>query len=174
MKNTFIYALCDPSTGLTRYIGKANAPEVRLRRGHIPDARNGEKSHLYCWIRSLLNIGKLPKLEVLFSIPVADWQFWEKFMIDGFRKQGHDLVNLTPGGDGGIGGPNFKGRKHTSETRQKIRLALQGRPSPTRGVPHTAETRAKISASHTGKPHPYKKRFLTKPLILSTISNERD
>ena len=54
------------------------------------------------------------------------------------------LRNLTGGGEGG--GP-MKGRQHSEETKQKMRLTKLGKK-------HTAEERENMSKAHLGKPNP--------------------
>jgi hypothetical protein len=64
--------------------------------------------------------------------------------------EGHELVNLTDGGEGCSGlvrGPR------TEKHRRQLGIAHIGN-TYRRGATHTAETRAKMSASHTGKPLP--------------------
>jgi len=46
----------------------------------------------------------------------------EKFYIKSFNSKNHQIgYNICDGGEGGIGGPNFKGHKHTEETKEKMR-----------------------------------------------------
>lgn len=45
---------------------------------------------------------------------------------------------------------------HTEETKQKIRLAKLGQPSPMKGKKHTEEARRKISEAGKGRPNPNK------------------
>jgi hypothetical protein len=49
----FIYGLCDPRDGRTRYVGQSTDPETRLT-SHIGDAlRSNHKSPLASWLRQL-------------------------------------------------------------------------------------------------------------------------
>ena len=86
-----IYGLYD-SAGQLRYIGKANAPEVRLR-GHMRDAKR-RKTPLYSWI----NKHGQPTLRVLES-DCQDWRASEKRLIAEARERGERLLNLAAGGD---------------------------------------------------------------------------
>ncbi len=108
------------------------------------------------WLRSLLALGMKPTQEILFEVPMWQWQVWEMTIIQWYRALGWIVVNTAEGGDGvtvftdemrakcGLG---FKGRHHTPEARAKIAAGARGRKQ-------SAEQRAKISAAHKGKPHP--------------------
>lgn len=96
-----IYGLRCPLTGSIRYIGKTINPKTRLA-AHICKAKTHQTTH-HCsdWIRSLLNAGLKPSLEVLFEVPGGEaWQLHEKRLIAEHRQQGDDLTNLTGGGEG--------------------------------------------------------------------------
>lgn len=64
--------------------------------------------------------------------------FWEKDLIEEFRKDGFKLYNIAEGGKGGDLGEKvrkkisqkMKGRKFTKEWREKISKALTGRKRP--------------------------------------------
>lgn len=131
---TFIYALNDPKTGLTRYIGKANSPKTRLGN-HLSRCRSPhERCHRSSWIQSLLTEGLEPILEIVKEVPVTDWRYWEKTYIHWYKTLGFDLVNGTEGGDG------CPGAVRSPETRQRISDANKRR-SP--------EMRKKISDAIT-------------------------
>lgn len=81
----------------------------------------------------------------------------ERMLIRGHRYIGHDLCNMTNGGEGTSGlkrsaesiaktSAANRGRKLSIETRAKIGAANLGRVK-------SAETRAKLSDSHKGKKH---------------------
>lgn len=96
----YIYALLCPE-GEIRYIGKSTDPISRLR-AHISKARGGQtKHHASNWIRSLLNAGKRPSVEVIFEVPEGEpWEPYEIRLIAEFKAEGHRLTNATGGGDG--------------------------------------------------------------------------
>jgi len=82
----------------------------------------------------------------------------EKQYIAEYRKRFNKnrLYNISDGGDGGntgnyadINGKNngMYGRKHSEETKQKIRIKRLGKR-------HSLETRAKISKATSGENHP--------------------
>lgn len=144
MNTVFIYALKEPDTGRIRYIGKTSDPGFRLRR-HIAQARKGlEKYRKVRWIRSLLDRGIEPAMEMIDETSESEWPMLEAAYIQFYRDEGCDLVNSTCGGEGfGAVNHNFR-RNFSLETRQKISLAGKGRK-------HSLETRKKMSASRLGK-----------------------
>jgi len=132
--NTFIYALREPDTGEIRYIGKANDLQERLRM-HVEHAYI-EKNHRACWVRSLLEKGKKPIIEIVDEVSFEDWAALEAAYIQFYLEEGCRLVNGTFGGEGfGI---------LSEEVRLKIKMALKGRKI-------SDETRRKMSLAHRGK-----------------------
>lgn len=132
---TFIYSLSDPETGKIRYVGKANNLEYRLKR-HLND---GRRCHRTSWIKSLQARGLKPVIGVLATVPVSQWQFWEREFIRVLRASGAVLVNSTDGGDGWSGG------KHTEQTLRVIREKRR------KNWVWSAESSAKLSASLAGR-----------------------
>lgn len=111
--NVFIYYLSD-SKGNIRYVGKTkNEPRKRLYK-HILECKSEEISHKINWIKSLLNKGERPIIEVIDEVPEGEWQFWEEYWISQLKSWGFQLTNLTIGGDGG------NGYKHTSDSKKKM------------------------------------------------------
>lgn len=96
MERPSIYGLLDPATGEIRYIGKANRPSQRYA-GHIRDARR-RNTPVYCWIRSLEEAGKRPRLKVLVD-GSDDWRRDERVLIASARSRGDRLLNIADGGD---------------------------------------------------------------------------
>ncbi len=163
-----IYALLDPETKATRYIGVTFRGERTRLREHLCRARTGGRSHRDCWIASLLQRKREPIMAVVERGVGSGWQEAERRWIAEARHSGAQLVNLTDGGDGTPGllptaemrakwsatrkGRTYKhirpggmtGRRHSPEAVNKIRAALFGRP-------HSPETRAKLAAAHKGK-----------------------
>lgn len=52
-----------------------------------------------------------------------------------------NFYNLAPGGESGVGGPKFKGHKHTDESRRKISENNKGEKNAFYGKKHTEETK---------------------------------
>lgn len=97
----FIYSLHCPETRKPRYVGKCTNVKQRLA-AHIAKAKGGHTNH-HCahWIRTLLDRGLRPTIHIVEEIPAGgDWQSAEAAAIKRFRDEGHDLTNLTGGGDG--------------------------------------------------------------------------
>ena len=125
----------------------------------LPDD-DSRKAH---WLRSLLKIGLKPTQEILFEVPMWQWQVWEVTLIHWFRCLGFTVVNTSEGGDGLINPTDevrakcalgFKGRHHTAEAREKISAASRGRKMST-------EARSKISAARQREKASGKKRVLS-------------
>lgn len=121
-KTTFIYSLSDPISGHVRYIGKSNNPKQRFTNGHMVCIHHKDKkSKKRSWIKSLVDDGKKPKLDIIDEVDVSDWAFWERHYISLFKSWGFKLTNTTDGGEGGSGCSWNKGKKHTQETINKIK-----------------------------------------------------
>jgi hypothetical protein len=88
-------------------------------------------------------------LEVNVFGELPDWeaaQWWEKRWIKALKDAGYNLVNQTPGGDGG---PTWTGRKHTDATKAKMSLAAKGNKGNL-GRVFSEEHREKLSLSQIG------------------------
>jgi predicted DNA-binding protein YlxM (UPF0122 family) len=116
--NTFIYTLSDES-GNIRYIGKTNTPRKRLY-SHIKECYSNKKSHKISWIKSLLNKGERPIIEIIDIVPENEWKFWEVYWIEQFKQWGFKLTNQTEGGQGG------NGYKHSEESKLKMSISKKG------------------------------------------------
>lgn len=90
-----IYALCHPSTGEIRYIGKAASPGSRLK-SHLRDAKR-RTAPVYRWINKLARAGLAPVMRVLAW--TDDWRTEERLLIAQHRAHGARLLNVADGGD---------------------------------------------------------------------------
>lgn len=133
---TCIYALCDPTSGEIRYIGKTVRPELRIRQ-HVQDAMRGGHDHRSHWIRSL---PAWPVLRLLSVVPDEIALDHERLVIAAYKKIGVRLTNGTEGGEGTLG------CKKSAETRAKISAAKRANQRHC-----TPEEKARISAVHKGK-----------------------
>jgi hypothetical protein len=100
-----VYGLCEPDTGLLRYIGKTANGMRRIRLHFSPSKlkRDG-RTRKANWIRSLLAKGLKPKVVILEEFESeSPLNEQEIFYISYFRFLGCDLTNLTVGGDGAKG-----------------------------------------------------------------------
>lgn len=95
-KKVEIYALTDPATGETRYIGKANDAQKRFK-SHLSETRR--KTPVYCWIGSLRAKGQVPGLKIIAVCDQADWKEVEKSAIADSRQTNAKLLNVAEGGD---------------------------------------------------------------------------
>jgi len=160
MKHWFIYALSDPRTGETRYIGKTTSLEWRLSE-HIQDAVDNVCTMKARWLRGLLQCGSWPEIRVLDDGHDNRWPEAEKYYIRFFREEvGSRLLNMTDGGEGCPGHKHSpesrakmgvrKGSRLTETTRAKIREARAKQVMP----PLSADARRRISESNKGRPRP--------------------
>lgn len=142
MKTVYIYSLSDPESEEIRYVGKTVDPFNRFW-GHIHEAKNnikGKNEDKAKWIKSLLEKGIRPKLDILEEVLTEVWEEKEKEWINKYEREGNNLLNKTKGGKTGIISENCKialsksknrgrkkGTKHSEETKEKIRAkrALQ-------------------------------------------------
>ncbi len=88
-----LYALCHPTTGEIRYIGKADDASKRLK-SHMRDSYR-RRTPLYDWIRSL---GCAPEIRVLERVAREQWPDRERALIAQYRCTCR-LLNLADGGD---------------------------------------------------------------------------
>ncbi len=104
MKTVYIYSLCDPTTKEVRYVGKTANPFNRFW-GHIGEAKNkkkGKNKEKAEWIRSLLDLGIRPELNILEEVLTDEWEEKEIYWIDKCIQDGNNLLNITKGGKTGI------------------------------------------------------------------------
>jgi len=110
------------------YIGKGSSE----RRAHYLSGRNNY------WQKVVAKYGK-PDVQILAHWDTEEEAFdHERLLISCFREFGHELANLTDGGDG------TSGYKQTAEHRRKLRVARLGKPI------HSEEFKQKISDIHKG------------------------
>lgn len=119
MSYVYIYSLSCPKTGQIRYVGKTNNLKKRLF-GHLSLSRKpGKKTHVQCWIGSLLNESINPIIEMLDKVPTDEWVFWEEYWISQIKYWGFELTNKTNGGDG-VDPETNMGRVLSDEHKKKI------------------------------------------------------
>lgn len=118
---TYIYALCDENNNI-RYIGKANDVNTRYKN-HLKESKR-KRTHKEKWINSMLEKGLKPGHFILDECIYSDWILMEEYWIAQAKSWGFNLTNGTSGGDGSDG---FRGKKHTQETKDKLRQISTGR-----------------------------------------------
>jgi len=150
-----VYTLSHPETGEVRYVGITTAELNTRLIQHISVAKRSERhTHKDCWVRSLLDKGLKPTIEVIEEVTVDALNDREVEYIAKFKSDGARLTNSTSGGQA-----NFtvseetkakmseasKGKKKSEDHRKNIGLASSLRR-------HTEETKAKMSVIATGRP----------------------
>jgi hypothetical protein len=147
----YIYALVDPLTLETRYIGKSIRPKERLMN-HCNEQADSWRNR---WLKQLRACGLKPRLRILERIDSREqnWQDVERAWIAYGRSEGWPLTNCTDGGDGVTNLPPevrarmsrvWIGRKHSRETREKIGAASRGRR-------HSSESKEHMRRLMTGR-----------------------
>ena len=107
------------------------------------------------WENVVAKYGK-PDVQILANWNTEEEAFsHEILLIDCFRELGHKLCNLTNGGEGTSGFKRItpiwnKGIPLTKECKQKLSVAMTGRPSWNKGMPHSEEHRKKVSLAKVG------------------------
>ncbi len=122
MNTTHIYTLAHPTTGVIRYVGKANKLGARYAL-HIRKDEHTAKSR---WIQSLKSQGLQPTMEVLDIVPSGEWQFWEMYWIAQLKAWGCTLYN---GDNGGLGSDRL-----SAAIKAQIGDSLRDRPQPEKWV----------------------------------------
>lgn len=142
-----IYTLSDPITGEIRYVGKTVSMLNERLSSHIYNTKRNNTRNT-AWIKSLLKNGNKPVIELIETISDENWQFWEQHYISLFRSYGFNLNNHTLGGD-----LDNTGKKWSPELREKHRLSRLNNPNyKWKKGPMSQETKDKISLSMNGRP----------------------
>ncbi len=132
------------------YIGKGSS----ARRAYYMQGRNNY------WNKIVAKYGK-PTVQVL-----AEWKTeaeafdHEKFLIACFRDMGYELANLTDGGDG------TSGYKQTPEHIEKTRKAKLGKPAYWNiGRKHSEESKLKMRVKLKGRVNSEKQKSIASALF---------
>jgi len=163
VKETIIYAACDPSTMEARYVGKTvYTLSYRLNK-HL---KTTEQNHRANWFRKLASEGTPPVLLEL-EVVAEGWEEAERFWIAYFKFLGARLLNATRGGEGTPGlrwseESKEKQRKNAGKNIEINRKNIQKAIASNVGRKHSAEwvTNRKASqniqkaiASNVGRKH---------------------
>ena len=128
MKPVYIYALKDPDTNETRYIGKTDNLRRRYE-SHIADV-TGDDTHRKRWIKKLKAQGKKPRLEIIEIVTEETWQERERCWIEHYKEQGAKLTNSTEGGLGGTHSQTQEARDKISQARMGIKFTQSHKDKP--------------------------------------------
>jgi hypothetical protein len=137
MKTIYIYTLEHPLTGEIRYVGKTVNPKKRESDHCSKSVQLLNQRHLSKWILSLLNQGLKPKMTIIDSTDLIDWQWLEIYWISQFKTWGFNLTNNAIGGNSNHGfkmSEEFckkqsqlkKGRKQSKEQIDNFRERIKG------------------------------------------------
>lgn len=113
MEKCYIYSLT--SEGVIFYIGKTIDINRRFK-DHKNTAKN-KRNYKERFINKLLLDGKMFEMNILEEVEIGQEDFWEKWWISKISNE-QKLCNTTSGGDGG---DYWLGKKHSEETKDKIR-----------------------------------------------------
>lgn len=161
MQTVKIYALKDPISNIIKYIGRSVNPKNRFKQ-HIFSARkDGKKDIKSAWIRSILDIGLIPIIEIIDECLVDEAITREMYWIKYYMKE-NKLTNQRDYvennylfsestrkkmSDSQKGNRNRLGKGNSEETRKKLSIALAGRISSNKGKTASLETRDKLKAA---------------------------
>lgn len=126
-----IYTLCCPLTGEVRYVGKTHFSLTERLAKHLISFENNRRTQ---WIKSLGSQGMKPIIELVEVVEEGDWVSAEQYWIEQFRQWGFELLNIHPGGKGGVISPQCrksqkrmlhteKGKMHLKMMTAKSKLA---------------------------------------------------
>lgn len=146
MCESYVYALTDPrNEGRFFYIGKGKGYRAV---NHLKPHANRENNSKQATIKAIREVGLEPGVVYLFKgLTDAEACEWEKTLIGFYGRKDlglGNLTNLTNGGDG------TAGRKHSEETKKKMREA--DRSGYKRSVPVSKEAIDRLLASRVGVP----------------------
>lgn len=102
--STAIYALCEEDY-TPRYVGKTDYYLHVRHKAHLRDATK-PRLPVHRWLRKRVSAGHRAVIRLLEYVPAGgDWAAAERWWIAAYRGGGHDLLNLTDGGEGHSGLP---------------------------------------------------------------------
>lgn len=104
-RETYIYALCEPGGVRPHYVGKTQRRFMRRYKEHLSESLTGQRNlPVNRWVRSTYKRGSWVCYKLLETVPAgADWAARERHWIARFRQEGHQILNLTDGGEGLLG-----------------------------------------------------------------------
>lgn len=161
-----IYSLSCPISKEVRYIGFTSRKVLNKRYfEHLRKSILSIKTKKNNWIKSLLNKGLYPIIEIVEEVRKENWQDSERYWIAQFKAWGFNLCNSTDGGEGTLGHKLKKesiikgvlSRKengkpwHSNETIAKMKVAQLGKPK-------SKEAKIKLSKTITGRKMKYARK----------------
>ncbi len=101
-REVLIYALTYPGTDRVRYVGKTvRSPRKRHNEHIAASMKAAPRLPVHRWLKSLYRRGMWSCMWHLERVPEGqDWAERERHWIAKLRADGHELLNLTDGGEG--------------------------------------------------------------------------
>jgi hypothetical protein len=120
------------------------------RRAHSKHDRNKHWKNI---VKKLESNGSTYEVKIVkdglskedaLNLEIERISFWRSF--------GIKLSNMTNGGEGNLGGTSpMKGKKHSDESREKLRKSHLGKSSPKKGIPISDDQKQKMSNALRGR-----------------------
>ncbi len=127
MKKYYIYGL--EYDGVIFYIGKTNDLKTRLCK-HKSSAKL-QRTYKENYINKLIIENKDFKIKIIETVENSKEDEREIYWISYYKSIGHKLCNSTSGGEGG---DYWTGRKHSEETKEKLRQIAYKKISEGNGI----------------------------------------
>ena len=118
-KWTAIYALCERESMEPRYVGKTTQCIIDRAKAHMRAAMRGGSRPVLRWLRKRHEAGGSALMLLEHVPPHGDWAARERHWIQEFKRRGHQLLNLTEGGEG------LAGHQFSAEHRARIAAGLR-------------------------------------------------
>lgn len=129
MSDVNIYCLVDPITLEVRYVGKTVGSICKRRNQHVHRAKHlSEKTHKNDWIRSLLDVGERPIVQLIETVTEDVWEEREVYWIAEYAKTGR-LTNYSKGGrqpEGRKGEDSPRAIFNQQQVREAVTLYVLG------------------------------------------------
>ena len=162
----YTYTYTDPRTGCVFYVGMGSGNRYKV---HLQNAMLADGSPKSCYILELRICGFEPIITIVFESHNREAAMLEERRLISIYSM-DNLTNRTRGGQGHPGSTSFLGKRHSDDTKDKIRQSKLGKPGPVRtesanqkfiatikanghhqlGKPRSEEVKEKIRAKLTG------------------------
>jgi len=157
MKSVKIYVLKDPQTDEPQYIGRSVQPAVRYRQHIYLANKPGKKDTKTSWVKSILDKGLKPKLEIIDECNAENAQKTEEYWINEYLKRGplknqRDFVkngysfsaeSRNKMSNSAKGNTNTRGKKRSPDSCKNIGNSKKGNTFR-RGTTSSEETKEKL------------------------------
>jgi group I intron endonuclease len=164
MVSVKIYVLKDPETNEPHYVGRSVQPEVRYRQHIYMATKAGKKDIKTTWVRSILDKGLKPTLEIIDECKPNDAQLRETYWIEEYKKN-DSLKNQRDFVENGYW--------FSEDSRKKMSESAKGNTN-SKGKKRSPEKAYNCGNANRGKPRSLEVKLkLSKPVIQLTLANER-